>query len=129
MTLTGYRFTTANDTKSFPGRNPISWSLSGSNVKSQTPGDTSWTLLDQHVKDYSLQAVNFMPFDFWFDYPQPVVLAGDVNGDGQVDSNDYECLRRHIVGLTDTSFVEQAADLNDDGKVNAQDLMLLLKAL
>ena len=124
VTLSGYRITTANDTNKYPGRNPSSWSLFGSNTKSEVPDDEVWTLLDHRENDNTLGAVNYTPYDFFFSYPQPVI-PGDVNGDGEVDTLDYEALKLYIVGKPVEGFVPEAADLNTDGKVNAQDLVLL----
>lgn len=124
VTLSGYRITTANDTNKYPGRNPSSWSLFGSNTKSEVPDDEVWTLLDHRENDNTLGAVNYTPYDFFFSYPQPVI-PGDVNGDGEANMLDYEALKLYIVGKPVEGFVPEAADLNTDGKVNAQDLVLL----
>ena len=126
--LSGYRITTAADTQTFPGRNPLTWSLLGSKVKSEVPDDKVWTLLDRRENDTTLGATNYTPYDFFFSYPQPVI-PGDVNGDGEVDAADYEALRLYIVGKPVEGFVPAAADLNSDGKVNAQDLVLLTKLM
>lgn len=50
---------------------------------------------------------------------------GDLNDDGSVDAADYELMRRLLVGLPAGSILSWAADLNGDGKVNAQDLVLI----
>ena len=124
VVLSGYRITTAKDTQSFPGRNPYTWSLLGSNTRSESPEDDVWTLLDRRENDTTLGAENFKPYDFFFTYPQPVT-PGDVNGDGVIDCADYEALRLYIVGKPVEGFVPVAADLNGDGKINAQDLVKL----
>ena len=124
VTLSGYRITTAADTQTFPGRNPITWSLLGSNKKSEVPDDETWTLLDRREGDRTLGAANFTPYDFFFSYPQ-TVLPGDVNGDGRVDALDFTALKLYIVGRPAEGFVPEAADLNADGKINAQDLVRL----
>lgn len=128
VTLSGYRLTTANDTQKYPARNPASWSLLGSNVKSKVPGSDVWTLLDRRENDNTLAAVNYTPYDFFFTYPVPVV-PGDVNGDGLTDLLDYEAMRNYIVGRQVEGFNVAAADINADGKVNAQDLMRLINIL
>ena len=53
-----------------------------------------------------------------------VVVLGDVNGDGEVNSVDINILKRY---LTDSSVEidEYNADINDDGALNAQDTNLL----
>ena len=128
VTLSGYRLTTANDTQRYPGRNPASWSLLGSNVKSKVPGSNVWTLLDRRENDNTLGAVNYTPYDFFFTYPTPVI-PGDVNGDGLTSLLDYEAMRAYIVGKQVEGFSAEAADINADGKVNAQDLMRLIHIL
>ena len=74
VSLSGYRLTTANDTKSNSNRNPVSWSLLGSNVQTDVPDDDAWMLLDRRENDNTLQAVNYEPFDFFIEYPQPVIV-------------------------------------------------------
>ena len=74
VTLSGYQFTTANDTKDNPGRNPLSWSLLGSNEQTQIPDDEAWTLLDRRENDYTLGAVNYRPYDFSLSQGQPVII-------------------------------------------------------
>ena len=128
VTLSGYRMTTAADTQTFPGRNPVSWSLLGSNTKSEQPDDEVWMLLDHRENDTTLGATNYTPYDFFFTYPQPVT-PGDVNGDGEVNAFDYEALKAYIVGKPVEVFVPAAADLNGDGKINAQDLVKLIQNL
>ena len=126
--LSGYRITTAADTQTFPGRNPVTWSLFGSNTESEEPDDEVWMLLDRRENDTTLGATNYTPYDFYFTYPLPII-PGDVNGDGELNNLDYEMLRRYIVGKSVEGFVPEAADLNEDGKINAQDLVLLISLL
>ena len=53
----------------------------------------------------------------------PVVILGDVNGDGKVNSQDLRRTQRHILGVaTVDGYALTAADTNQDGKVNSQDL-------
>ena len=126
--LSGYRITTAADTQSFPERNPVSWFLFGSNTMSEVPDDEVWKLLDHRENDTTLGATNYKPYDFFFTYPQPFI-SGDVNGDGEVNRLDYELLQAYIVGKPVEDFVPAAADLNEDGKINAQDLVKLVQIL
>ena len=71
VTLSGYRFTTANDTYKYSGRNPITWTLFGSNTQSVEPDDACWEFLDRRENDHTLGAVNYTPYDFFFSYPVP----------------------------------------------------------
>lgn len=126
--LSGYRITTAADAKSYPNRNPVSWLLLGSNTRSEVPGDAVWKLLDHRENDFTIGALNYQPYDFSVAAPQPV-MPGDVNGDGEVTPLDYEMLRLYIVGKPVEGFVPKAADLNEDGKINAQDLIMVIPKL
>ncbi|MFZ5986644.1 MAG: family 43 glycosylhydrolase [Bacillota bacterium] len=58
--------------------------------------------------------------------PTPSGSLGDLNGDGSVDSLDYQLLRRHllrIAPLTGTNLLN--ADVNSDGSVDSTDYTLL----
>jgi len=53
----------------------------------------------------------------------PVVIYGDVNGDGKVNSVDLRRAQRHILGVIKVQgYFLSAADANRDGKVNSVDL-------
>ena len=58
VSITGYTIITANDNASYTGRNPMNWTLEGSNDQE------NWTLLVEVTNDQVLQDVNFTPFDF-----------------------------------------------------------------
>lgn len=70
----GYRLYTANDTQSIPGRNPRTWRLWGSDVRTSVPDADAWVLLDERVQDYTLGATNFTPYDFSIDWASVVGL-------------------------------------------------------
>ncbi len=53
-----YSFVTGADTYGYPGRNPVSWKLEGSN------DNQTWTVIDEQVKGYKLQAKNKEEFEF-----------------------------------------------------------------
>lgn len=61
----GYRIYTANDTRNNPNRNPCTWKLYGSNTYTEDPDDECWELIDEQTSNYTLQAVNYTPFDFF----------------------------------------------------------------
>jgi hypothetical protein len=53
-----YSLVTGADTYGYPGRNPVSWKLEGSN------DNQTWTVIDEQVKGYKLQAKNKEEFEF-----------------------------------------------------------------
>jgi len=64
------------------------------------------------------------------DPPKPDILQGDVNGDGEVSSQDARMLMLDtVIGGTLTDEQLAAADYNGDGKVNTQDARAMLLAL
>ena len=125
VTLSGYRFTTAADTQKFPGRNPVSWSLLGSNTKSEVPDDVVWALLDHRENDTTIGATNYTPYDFFFTYPQPVLMA-DVNGDGEVDLSDAIMVTYYSLHVVPANFNEAAADVNGDGEIDLSDAIIII---
>ncbi len=59
--LTGYQFTTANDNKSFAGRNPGDWKIEGSN------DNEAWTEIVSESGNTVMQNVNYTPYYFALD--------------------------------------------------------------
>lgn len=60
----------------------------------------------------------------------PIVIFGDLNGDGKIDESDAFALQSHL--LHDTLLTGarlSAADSNHDGNVNAGDLFLLIQTV
>ncbi|MBR6030742.1 MAG: Ig-like domain-containing protein [Bacteroidaceae bacterium] len=53
-----YSFVTGADTYNYPSRNPVSWKLEGSN------DNETWTLIDEKVQTYQLQAKSKEEFEF-----------------------------------------------------------------
>lgn len=53
-----YSIVTGGDTYNYPSRNPVSWKLEGSN------DNQTWTLIDEKVQTYQLQAKNREEFVF-----------------------------------------------------------------
>ena len=123
VAISGYRITTAADTKSYPQRNPITWSLFGSNTQSEVHDDDVWTLLDRRENDYTLGATNYTPYDFTL--PQPVT-KGDVNGDGKVDLSDAIMVTYYSLHVIPANFNEAAADMNGDGYIDLSDAIVII---
>ena len=55
-----------------------------------------------------------------------VYAKGDVNRDGKVDQTDVDLTAQHILGKKPDGFFEAAAHMNDDGVINAADLVLIV---
>lgn len=54
----------------------------------------------------------------------PVVIRGEVSGDGTINALDLLKIQKHILGITTlTGAAAEAADANVDGEVNARDLL------
>ena len=57
-------------------------------------------------------------------------LAGDVNNDGKVTSQDYILIRRHIMKLSRLSTAEEKrADMNNDNTITSVDYILIRKVI
>ena len=53
-----------------------------------------------------------------------IIIEGDANSDGVVDTQDIEDIANFIMGEpTSETFDEKAADANEDDKVNAADVV------
>ena len=63
-----YRLYTGDDTQTQSGRNPRSWRMSAGNVYTDTPEGGEWTVMDEHIDDYTMQPVSLTPFDFAISY-------------------------------------------------------------
>ena len=59
VAVESYAIITGADTYNYPSRNPVSWKLEGSN------DNQTWTLIDEKVQTYQLQAKNKEAFEFW----------------------------------------------------------------
>lgn len=58
------------------------------------------------------------------------IILGDVNGDGQVKSNDLLLLKKYLLGLVDISDINaKNSDVTGDGDIKSNDLLLLKKFL
>ncbi len=70
--ITGYTLVTGNDTKTYFGRNPHSWTLYGCN-SATVPGkdSASWKVIDNVTDDTTLKAQNTASFEFKLSSPAP----------------------------------------------------------
>ena len=56
-------------------------------------------------------------------------LAGDANGDGQVNAEDVVWMRRYVDGRYGVAVDKNAADLDGSGKVDSEDVELVVESL
>lgn len=89
VSMYGYRLYTANDTGSYPNRNPKTWRLYGSKQYSSNPSDAAWELIDERIDDETLGATNFTPYDFMTRTPK-INLALDVHSKMLVAGKDIQ---------------------------------------
>ncbi|MBO5869856.1 MAG: dockerin type I repeat-containing protein, partial [Clostridia bacterium] len=55
-----------------------------------------------------------------------LVISGDINGDGKIDSTDYLLIKRAAFGtFTLTEAMNFAGDINEDGFINSVDYLLI----
>ena len=57
------------------------------------------------------------------------ILAGDADGNGEVNNADAVAVLRHLVGNTPTDFHPQNADANGDGNIDNADAVTILRSL
>lgn len=60
---------------------------------------------------------------------QNVTLNGDADDNGKVDMDDVTAISKHIMGEKVEGFNEDNADFNKDGKIDAADIVLIIKLI
>ena len=123
----------------------LEWSIDGSDKQSKTietyliPNATEMiffdlpatVMSDYHIIKTDVVSMNGLENELigfnmpTFEFGKKVILRGDANSDGVVDEKDVKAIANHIVGETQGDFDEDAADLNNDDKVNAADIVEL----
>jgi beta-N-acetylglucosaminidase len=59
-----------------------------------------------------------------------LVIIGDVNGDGKINSGDLFNIQKHLIQNTEIDvYIKTAMDANKDGKINSGDLFVVQKHL
>lgn len=59
----------------------------------------------------------------------PMILLGDVNGDGNVTGDDVDAVAKHIMGQTPDVFYVEAANVNGDDRIDAADIVLIVSMI
>lgn len=63
--VTGYQLVTANDTASYSGRNPVSWTLYGCHAAAVPKrGSSEWQVIDSVRNSSAMPAANYTPITF-----------------------------------------------------------------
>ena len=92
--VTGYTFTTGNDTESSPYRNPRSWTLFGSNDYDETAKEGRWTKLHSMENDTVLEGKNFAAYHFDFEnstaYRYYKLVVNESQGDDLIQLCELE---------------------------------------
>ena len=74
------------------------------------------------------RSIAYKDVNVWKDFQNiKELVEGDVNLDGKVDQRDLNALVDFIMGRDPEGFYECQADLNGDEKVNAADVVILVK--
>lgn len=98
--------------------------------------DFSFTGLDTNYKDTEYVPVYHGNLRMWGNVPvngpSPIVIYGDVNGDGVVDSLDFAAMKSYLLGIINDFPVEndmEIADVNGDNSIDAIDFSLIKQFL
>ena len=62
-------------------------------------------------------------------FVQQTTVAGDVDGDGEVDISDAVALLRYLAGYVDEGTISANGDFDGDGVVDVSDVVALLRYL
>lgn len=63
------------------------------------------------------------------DLDMPTILIGDANSDGTVSTDDAVAISSRILGRETPTFFEEAADVNADGRIDIQDVAIIIAYL
>ena len=116
----------------------VTWEDGMPHIDDPKPVDTEFTIqmnampLDRRISGFTSTGIaeNSRPerVDYEMRYASNRAF-GDVTGDGQVSFADVFRTLRYVIGSTPDGFDAVHADLNRDGKVDAQDAILILRGI
>jgi hypothetical protein len=97
------------------------------NSKANVGTETMIQLVDTALYDESGKVIP-MNFENGTIKVKQACIKGDVNGDGNIKSNDATLILRIVAGLLEPNDYQKcAADFNGDGKIASNDAMLVLR--
>lgn len=94
VSITGYTLVTANDNRSYTGRNPKSWTLYGSNASSvPSASSSSWKEIHRVSNDKTMKDENYEPYDFKLssaskEYKYFMIKVTDNHGDSAMQLSE-----------------------------------------
>ena len=93
------------------------------------PITTTTATKESAVGEYEVKVSGAEAQNYEISYTNGVLiiemLLGDANGDGDVTEADVKAVAKRIMGQTPIGFDEEAADVNQDNKVNAADIVTI----
>jgi hypothetical protein len=90
------------------------------------------TLEATDIDNYSITVMGVGNYDGSVSVDYQIVLSdipGDANGNGVVDENDKDAIVRYIMEGDEEGFIFRNADVNEDGEVNAADIVLIVNKI
>lgn len=75
-------------------------------------------------KSFNSRDINLISFE-----NAPMVVLGDVNGDGKVNITDAVGIVNYLLGNPSDRFIESAADVNNDGNITITDAVAVVNMI
>ena len=102
-------------------------------VLKEMPTVTTTAQKDSPVGDYEVNVSGAEAQNYDISYQNGVLTVtintGDANVDGDVTEADVKAVVKHIMGQTPTGFDKEAADVNGDKKIDAADIVGIVKII
>ena len=102
-------------------------------VLTEKPTVTTTAQKDSPVGDYEVNVSGAEAKNYDLSYQNGVLTVtintGDANVDGDVTEADVKAVAKYIIGQTPTGFDREAADVNGDKKIDAADIVGIVKII
>ena len=102
-------------------------------VLKEMPTVTTTAQKDSPVGDYEVNVSGAEAQNYDISYQNGVLTVtintGDANVDGDVTEADVKAVAKYIIGQTPTGFDREAADVNGDKKIDAADIVGIVKII